>query len=84
MVLSLNAEANKMKPVLRRINDQLRTRTIHDIPIDFSFGFSTFSPDDRISVEELIKSADAEMYEQKLHKKATQSLTAKRLDRLQQ
>lgn len=57
------------KILVQRIHDKTNMKEICGMPVDFSFGFSKFGPNDDINSEELIKNADDAMYEQKMKKK---------------
>lgn len=70
MLLFPNAKLEESSNLIDRVREQLKGQTIHDIPIDFSYGFSQFKFNDDISVEVLIKSADDRMYEAKQARKA--------------
>lgn len=58
--------------LVQRLYDKINRKEICGMPIDFSVGFAKFGSNDDINSEELIKTADDAMYEQKQQKKKKQ------------
>lgn len=69
LTLLPNTNIDDARLMIKRLNGQLNQRVVYNSPIDFSFGFSLFEPEDKKSIDELIKAADTSMYEQKIKKK---------------
>lgn len=69
MILFPNTGIQESDHLLRRLKEQLTGRSLHGVPIDFSYGFSRFDAEHDFSAQELIKRADARMYEAKQAKK---------------
>ncbi len=55
--------------LVERFRNKVNQQKIQNIPINFSFGLSEYSPGDLTSSSDLIKKADSEMYKDKLRKK---------------
>jgi diguanylate cyclase (GGDEF)-like protein len=69
LLLFPKAKLKESSHLIERLRKHLNQQKIHDIPMDFSFGFSEFNPDSPLSPEELVKHADSKMYEAKMKKK---------------
>jgi diguanylate cyclase (GGDEF)-like protein len=69
LLLFPKAKLKESYNLIERLRETLNHQTIHDLPIDFSFGFSEFEQRDTVSAEELIKRADLKMYQAKMKKK---------------
>ena len=69
LLLLPNTKIDDANSLVNRHKKQMNKKEIHGNQIDFSFGFSRFSPKDDIMVDELIKKADSCMYMQKMEKK---------------
>ena len=69
LLLLPNTEIEAAEKLVKRVHKELSKKEIEGLPIDFSYGFSMFSPDDNISAEALVQQADAAMYQQKEKKK---------------
>lgn len=69
LTLLTNTNLEDARRMIERLNSQLNQRTICGRPIDFSFGFTIFEPENKKSIDELIKAADTSMYEHKMKKK---------------
>ncbi len=69
LLLFPKAELQTSNSLIKRLRNVLNQQKIHDIPIDFSFGFSEYHASDDITIENLIKAADNEMYNAKMKKK---------------
>jgi len=54
-----NTKLDDANSQVNRFKKQKNKKEIHGNQIDFSFGFSRFSPKDDIMVDELIKKADS-------------------------
>jgi diguanylate cyclase (GGDEF)-like protein len=67
------AKIENSHKLIKRLRTELNHKKIHGIPIDFSYGFSEYHPNDNLSPEELIKIADFRMYQIKIRKKAAKN-----------
>ncbi|MFK5970041.1 MAG: diguanylate cyclase [Candidatus Marithrix sp.] len=59
--------------LIERIRQNLNKQKVHDIVIDFSFGFSEYCYKNDISPKDLIEIADENMYKAKMKKKNSQT-----------
>ncbi|MCI5125447.1 MAG: GGDEF domain-containing protein [Candidatus Electrothrix sp. AR5] len=69
MLVFPDANLADMEILVSRLQDILNKKEFHSIPIDFSYGFAEFDPEDDMTYEELIKEADICMFDQKMKKR---------------
>lgn len=69
LILLPGATMDIANEMVRRVNNGLGDACIQDQPVSFSYGFTACGGGSDISVDNLIKSADEKMYEQKAAKK---------------
>ncbi len=69
LLLFSNTKLQTSYALIKRLRKILNQQKIHDVLIDFSFGFSEYHAGDDIAIEALIKIADNEMYNVKMEKK---------------
>ncbi|MCI5144671.1 MAG: diguanylate cyclase [Candidatus Electrothrix sp. AR3] len=69
MLIFPDAELTALDNLVNRLQKTLNRKEINSIPIDFSYGFAEFDPQEPIGCKELIKKADTCMYAQKKTKK---------------
>jgi diguanylate cyclase (GGDEF)-like protein len=67
------AKIENSHKLVKRLRQELNHKKIQGIPIDFSYGFSEYHPNDNLTPEELIKIADFRMYQIKIRKKAAKN-----------
>lgn len=67
------AKIENSHKLVKRLRKELNHKKIQGIPIDFSYGFSEYHPNDNLTPEELVKIADFRMYQIKIRKKATKN-----------
>ncbi len=72
LVLLPGASMANVNDMINRVSDNLGEACIHDVPVAFSYGFASYDGRVSLTVDELIKIADSEMYQQKLAKKKPQ------------
>ena len=69
LILFPHAKLEESYNLIKRIRNKLKKQKVNDAQIDFSFGFSEYSARNDVTVDRLIKKADALMYEEKMKKK---------------
>jgi len=69
MLLFPKAKIKEIQSLIERIKQKLNKKKIKDICIDFSIGFTEYRYDESLSAEELINTADQNMYKAKLKKR---------------
>ena len=69
LILLPGATMDIANEMVRRVNNGLGDACIQDQPVSFSYGFTACGGGSDVSVDNLIKSADEKMYEQKAAKK---------------
>lgn len=67
------AKIENSHKLIKRLRQELNHKKIQGIPIDFSYGFSEYHPNDNLTPEELVKIADFRMYQIKIRKKAAKN-----------
>jgi diguanylate cyclase (GGDEF)-like protein len=69
MLVFPDANLADMETLVSRLQEILNKKQLYSIPIDFSYGFAEFGPEDDMTYEELIKEADTCMFDQKMKKR---------------
>ncbi|WLE95445.1 MAG: diguanylate cyclase [Candidatus Electrothrix communis] len=69
MLVFPDANLADMENLVSRLQEILNKKELYSIPIDFSYGFAEFGPEDDMTYEELIKEADTCMFDQKVKKR---------------
>ncbi|MCF7929654.1 MAG: diguanylate cyclase [Spirochaetales bacterium] len=72
MLLFPKAEVEEARSLIERIQAALGREEINRLPVEFSYGFSTFRPESKETLEELIGRADQSMYRLKQQKKVSE------------
>lgn len=75
MILFTTMKLEASEKMVKRLNKELNKQKIHDISIDFSYGFSEFDPSQAAPPDKLIASADQNMYGVKQAKKSAAKIT---------
>jgi diguanylate cyclase (GGDEF)-like protein len=72
VVLCPETSRTAVSGILERVNQRVaeRNRKGRNVPLAWSVGFATFDPDQPSSIEELLATADAAMFEDKTRRKA--------------
>jgi diguanylate cyclase (GGDEF)-like protein len=65
LILFTGAKIEHADILMSRLREKLNGQKIKDSSIDFCFGFSQFDPNGNMTADEIIKAADAKMYEEK-------------------
>ncbi|MCI5165095.1 MAG: diguanylate cyclase [Candidatus Electrothrix sp. GM3_4] len=71
MLVFHNVPHTKLDTLVSRVRKTLNKKDIHGVPIDFSYGFAEFDPENPVGYNELIKKADSRMYDHKMKKKGS-------------
>lgn len=69
MLVFHNVRLAELDTLVSRVRKTLNKKDVHGVPIDFSYGFAEFDPENPVKRNELIKKADSRMYDQKMKKK---------------
>lgn len=72
VVLFFDLQVKEAEQVIERIQNslgQIRFKDFPDLKISISYGFSKWSSEDKISIEDALKEADLQMYKKKFEKK---------------
>ncbi|HEY8541208.1 MAG TPA: GGDEF domain-containing protein [Pseudothermotoga sp.] len=72
VVLFFDLQVKEAEQVIERIQnslEQIRFKDFPDLRISISYGFSKWSSEDKISIEDALKEADLQMYKKKFEKK---------------
>ncbi len=69
LILFPNTNLEESKTLMKRLQSKLSQRSLNNLPLNFSLGFTEYQYHEDVGTNQLIERADAKMYEEKLRKK---------------